>query len=311
MALSLFTEHLSLSSEFGALCAGVLIANTDFSKKTHHAIEDWKDIFLMFFFIETGMHINLSILKENFFIIFLGTLSFIIIRIGSTLLGKFFSSISTRRIFILSLVFCNVSETGFLIIQYLFKTNHISEVYYEIILIIFLLSLFLSPFFLIIAKKLQKEEDNKLQSFDSTRVVIVGVNKYTYELAKMFKKQHIHFSIIDKNVDKIVNIRNLGYKAYLVDFFSFQNKLYFDNLDLLILTYNTKKDIYRIIEIKEDYPNLEIICLCSDERSYNLLTTYNINCVKIPAQETLDYIIGLSTPFINKFNSYGDYRGYE
>lgn len=296
----IFSEHIGLSMEMGALFAGILLANTQLCEKIEISIEFIKEVFLMFFFIETGKHIHLSILAKYPFYILFGILGFILIKILGIFLNYiFFNRFSALKFLSLSLILCNISESSFLIIYNLYHFNLLSKDFYEIILFIGLVSLIISPIFLIIANAIEKHWVSlSIKKNQHIQILIIGVNLYTLKIAKKFSNLNIPFLIIEKNLNKILEVKELGYKSFLADFFLNKAKFNFNNINVIIFTNNVSPFIEKIIQLKKTYQNLTIITLTRDERSHNLLIKNDIISILTPSEAFIERIIQNSTSFL-------------
>jgi hypothetical protein len=254
----------------------------------------------MFFFLNLGNNIELNILINNYPTILIGLGILILVKTLGAIVGAWFF-MKKKDILILSLISLNVSEASFLIIQQIYEKNMINIIEKEVLIVILLTSISLSPVFLMIASKINRATGERREKYRGFDILIVGINTYSHEIANILDRENISYMIFDVVLDKVINMKSLGIRAMLANFFLHFTKMHIDESKVLIFVCDISEKAEQIIEIKELFPNLEIIALTRDQRTFNLLSKHKIQCLETPSKEFIGQIITQATSvFMNE-----------
>jgi len=207
---SLLADFAGFTFSLGAFMAGMIIAETKYHHKVEADIAPFKDLLLGAFFVTVGMKIDISFFFSNIGLIiglFFGILllkAFIIFLIVRT--GSFLStSIKT------ALALSQVGEFSFAIFQ-LASANHLlDEELSQVLALIVVLSMFLTPFIITrihkIAKMFSKEEmiENDFTSIKARKdhVIVCGYSIVGKFVAKELKKRGVPHIIVDNSLKHV------------------------------------------------------------------------------------------------------------
>ncbi len=262
--------------ELGALMAGLILADTECFHDIKSATHDFERIFLNCFFIYIGTEIDIYILKKPivwiaFCVIIL--FKFIGLFLGSIIMGR-------RKALFISIIFLNITELGFVIVNEMYLTHHIVLIERKILFAIFVLSLFLSPIISKFAEQFIHDEVDHRIKYD---IFLLGINNYTYAIANFLKSVGISFIMLDNDYQKVTRAKKNGFYAKFsnnmnIRFFN-RNKL--NKAKIFISTF-TDTSIDTTIQIKQEFKNLTLIALSNCEKESNILMNHHIKVIKFP-----------------------------
>ncbi len=228
-AVASFSAWLGLSLALGAFLAGLAISESEYSHHAFGNIIPFRDIFTSFFFVSIGMLLNLNFFVSNIFTIVLATIFLIVIK--STLIGfvsfvlGFPFKISLRA----GLIMAQIGEFSFILAKIGQSNQLIDNHYYQLFLAIAILSMSLTPVFIMFAKPivsfaeklpmprvfrngLKKLPEAKIPKI-SGHTILVGNKSQVGSLMKSFKLVNIPYVIIDVDADRVRALQNKGINA--------------------------------------------------------------------------------------------------
>ena len=227
-AVASFSAWLGLSLALGAFLAGLAISESEYS---HQAIGDlipFRDIFTSFFFVSIGMLLDVNFFFSNIIIIVLVTIALILLKtIIITIIG-FILGFPFKISFRAGLILAQIGEFSFILAKIGQSDQLISNFYYQLFLAVAILSMSLTPIFIILSKQIANiisrlpmpniirhgfkklPEPNVETLKDHT--ILVGRTLLS-SLAKSLKIVNIPFVIIDMDADRIKKLQKNGYNA--------------------------------------------------------------------------------------------------
>lgn len=151
---SIITAWLGLSAALGAFVAGIIVSSTRSTRWVFDSLHAFKILFVALFFVSVGMLINLDFLKENLLII--GVLVMLVFLLNNSINGIALRVFCKNwRISLYSgALLSQVGEFSFIIGFTGYQMGIITEYTYQLTLSIIALSLFLSPFWIELIRKL-------------------------------------------------------------------------------------------------------------------------------------------------------------
>ncbi|MFC2087760.1 cation:proton antiporter [Bacteroidota bacterium] len=159
---SILTALFGLSSALGAFIAGIILSSTKSTKWVHDSLHAFKIMFVALFFVSVGMLIDLQFLKEN--AITIGLLVLIVFIVNNTI------NVLIMRIFCkdwkISLyagaLLSQIGEFSFILGSTGYFSGIINKYDYQLIISTIALTLFLSPFWINLTRKIIKLKEKRL-----------------------------------------------------------------------------------------------------------------------------------------------------
>jgi len=213
-----------LSTELGALLAGLLLSETEYRHQIEADIRPFRGILLGLFFMTIGMSINIGFIVEN--------LTVILLVVSSLLMGKTLvtsaicrgfgmaSSTSFRVGFALS----QGGEFGFVLFGAAMVMNIISTELAQILMAVIALSMVATPFMFWAGKYfgnlLQKRDDPSkicsqpdLQNINN-HVLIAGFGRVGQTVAKVLSDAGVTYVALDLDQKRVAKCRETGMSVY-------------------------------------------------------------------------------------------------
>lgn len=153
---SLVTAFLGLSAALGAFVAGIFLSASRETKWVHDSLMAFKVMFVALFFVSIGMLINLNFLKEN--IVTIGILVLLIFIINNTInviVMRLFCKDWKISIYAGALL-SQIGEFSFILGSTGYYSGIMSEYTYQITISTIALTLFLSPLWISLARRILK-----------------------------------------------------------------------------------------------------------------------------------------------------------
>lgn len=213
-ALSIFLlTYVGLPVSIAAFLAGVLISEQGKNLTPLAEIRPFRDLFLVLFFVMTGMLVNFNFLATNLpFVIGLCVLVVLIKFAVIYILLRFSSNSPSASVFIASHI-ANVGEFAVVIAQIAFLENFISNADYNLSLSVFILSLILIPFWLkyfravietaarvgLIGKMFSENVEISATEPFENHVVICGHGRVGGQITNLLAAANIPFIAVDFN----------------------------------------------------------------------------------------------------------------
>lgn len=153
---SIITAWLGLSAALGAFVAGIIVSSTRSTRWVFDSLHAFKILFVALFFVSIGMLIDLEFLKDNLLII--AVLVMLVFLLNNSINGFALRLFCKNwRISLYSgALLSQVGEFSFIIGFTGYQMGIITEYTYQLTLNIIALSLFLSPFWIGLIRKLTK-----------------------------------------------------------------------------------------------------------------------------------------------------------
>lgn len=227
-AIASFSAWLGLSLALGAFLAGLAISESSYSHQAIGNIVPFRDIFTSFFFVSIGMLLDINFFLSNWLII--TTITVILICVKSILIGfvSFVLGYPFKVAFRAGLILSQIGEFSFILAK-LGKTNHlIDEHYYQIFLAVAILSMSVTPIFIMFSKPITsffekapmpKQMRNGLKELPKSNVpdlsshtILVGKSQNS-SLMKSLELASIPFVIIDVDADLVRDMQKRGINA--------------------------------------------------------------------------------------------------
>ncbi len=214
-AISIYLlTSVGLPASIAAFLAGVLISEQGKNLTPLAEIRPFRDLFLVLFFVMTGMLVNFGFLLSNLpFILGLSLLVVFVKFVVVYLLLRFSQNSPSSSVFISSHI-ANVGEFAIVIAQIAFVSQFITQKDYNLVLSVFILSLLFIPFLLkyfravfekvagvgIIGKFIVETGQTQVTPQDyKNHVVICGHGRVGRETASLLEAAGIPVIVVDFN----------------------------------------------------------------------------------------------------------------
>ncbi len=232
-ALSLGVGFLSfkmgLSFAFGAFVAGMVINESEYSHKALSDIMPLRDIFGLLFFTSIGLLFDAQFFWEN--------LQSILLLLALVMTGKFLLFFGITRIFgyynivplAAGLGLAQIGEFSFVLSRSALKSGILAKNMYDLVLATTILSLFISPFLMLLTPKLyalrrrfgRKQEELSCVNMPSQglqdHILIAGAGRVGRTVAQTLQYLNYTFVLVEEDYQNFYLAKGLGYPVIYGD----------------------------------------------------------------------------------------------
>ncbi len=211
------TGKAGLSMELGAFVAGMLIAETEFRDQVEEDIKPYRDVLLGLFFVSIGARLNLGVVVSGW--------PQVLVLLSLPVLGKFALVWALARAFKASngiairtgIWLAQAGEFGFVLLTQAIGVKLLSEETVQFALAAMLISLLISPLFIMQANRLALrassqewlERSIQLQNIAaksfgrSKHILIAGFGRSGQALAHVLSSEKIPYFALDLDADRV------------------------------------------------------------------------------------------------------------
>lgn len=268
---ALVTAAVGLSPIVGALLAGLLIAETEYSSEVESITAPFQGLALGVFLITIGMSIDLRVVWENLGSFALATLCVCLLKAVVTgvllrLMGARSGTAAETGILMAS-----PSETTLIVLAAASAANLIQPGTAQFWQIVTAIGMTLTPILALLGRRLARRVDvvepAPLAEDGERRTIIIGFGRVGRLVADMLTRHGKPYLAVDADVDVIVKGQQRGFNVAFGDAFSARGmaKLKPGNASAVILTMDEPIAVQRLVKrLRALYPDLPIIARARD-----------------------------------------------
>ena len=154
LGLSLLTGMAQLSTALGAFAAGILVTAARETQWVHHALEPFRVIFVALFFVSIGMLVDVSFITSHTMQV---VLLVVVVLVSNTLLNGIilrFLGYHWRESLYAGAMLGQIGEFSFVLAAVGLTAGIISDIAYQYTIAVIALSLLISPFWILAARRI-------------------------------------------------------------------------------------------------------------------------------------------------------------
>ncbi|MCL6244481.1 MULTISPECIES: monovalent cation:proton antiporter-2 (CPA2) family protein [Acinetobacter] len=279
-------DVLGISTTLGAFLTGVLLADSEFRHELEASIAPFKGLLLGLFFMTVGMTTELSLFVEMPWFIIGGALALLLIKMASvTAIARYLKN-SWRNSILLATCLAQGGEFAFVVFSVAKSENVVQQAILEPLTLIVTLSMVLTPmlYWLIQSQILPRFNPKTIPEYDDipdehNPVIIAGFGRFGQIIARVAHLQHLSFTAIDSNLDKVDFVRNYGGHLYYGD--ATQPDILraagIEHAKVFVLAIDDIEDSMNVARhIRLNYPQLKLLVRARDRHQVHLLRDLGI-----------------------------------
>jgi len=218
--IAALASFAGLSLAIGALLAGLLISQSEFSHQAISGIVPFRDIFTAFFFVSIGMLLDVGFLLGHLDIVVLFLCIVLAIKFLAGSVAPFVLGYQLRTIILTGVALMQVGEFSFIITKSALDTGILSHDVYQVFLVIALITMAATPFLISLSQPfasfvcsnrfIQRVLPGRCQWVATEKkvglsghLVIIGYGVNGRNLARAARIGGIPYVIIDMNPDSV------------------------------------------------------------------------------------------------------------
>lgn len=213
-AAALF-QKIGLSSEIGALLAGICLAPLPYAQEIGARLRPLRDFFLIVFFISLGANLTFDSLSSHLSLIVAGLIIAVIIKPIASLVVMGWLGYTKRTSFKVSVSLAQVSEFSIVLILLGLSKGLVGHDVVSVVVLVAMLSIAASTYMITFSDKLFAKLENYLGMFERRKthgepmirekndLILFGYHKGGHEFVKVFKQLKRSFVVIDYDPEVI------------------------------------------------------------------------------------------------------------
>jgi len=274
LGIALLFETAGLSMALGAFLAGVLLAESEYSREIEAAIEPFKGLLLGLFFISVGMSVDFSVLLARPWLV-VGIIVVLFILKGAVLwliAERVRLPSSERPLFILLLA--QGGEFAFVILGLAATNGAVGEQVAQGITLAVALSMIATPFLLLlydrlIATRFTHAPARPADKPRPAQVIVAGLGRVGQVVARLLNASGFQPTVLDDDPDAVEGLRKFGFRVFYGDAtrLDLLHAAGAASADLLVIALDNPEAITRLAETaRTHFPRLRIIARARDMR---------------------------------------------
>ncbi|HOA68923.1 MAG TPA: cation:proton antiporter [Methanosarcina thermophila] len=286
LSSAVFTSSIGLSTAFGALLAGVIMSDSQYSKQAMGNILPLKDAFMCFFFVSVGMLLDINYLLDNLQILVFATLALIIVKSIAGVVANLFLGAPLRTTILTGLALSQVGEFSFVLSRLGVEYSLLTEETYQAFLAVSILTMGAAPFLInaaykpvdFIVRKVSEtplgmkivngfyssslQEETDVEPDIKDHIIIVGFGFSGKAISNAAKTAGIPYIIVESDPETVKQEKMKGESIQYGDavFGAVLEHAGIKNARVLVIAISDEASTRRIVEkAKELNPNVCII----------------------------------------------------
>lgn len=280
---------LDISTTLGAFLTGVLLADSEFRHELEASIAPFKGLLLGLFFMTVGMTTQLSLFVDVPWLIIGGTVVLLLLKLISlTAIARYFQY-SWSNSLLLATCLAQGGEFAFVIFKVAQTEGLLSGVLHNTLTLIVTLSMVMTPLLYWFIEKviLPRFNQKTSEQYDDIPnehppIIIAGFGRFGQIIARIAHLQHLKFTAIDSNLDKVDFVRNYGGKVYYGNATEpdILRSAGIEHAQVFILAIDDVEDSMNVARhICLNYPHLKLLVRARDRHHVHLLRDLGVEYI--------------------------------
>ena len=299
---SYLAHALGFTYSLWAFIAGLLIAETYYKHKVEADLIPFRDLFLGFFFVTIWMQLKLSIILDNINIILL--VLFVLLLIKIIVIFSIVSFTNNKKVSLkTALALFQFWEFGLVIFDLAISKNLLSSELWQILIIIIIISMIITPFILknidyISDLLLWKHECNKINEKEDldNHTILIWYWRLWKTISQILDEKKQKYIIVE-NLDKAFKEWKKDWKKIILwNAFNenFLKSIKIDKAKNIIISVWKSEKLYLIVDIiKKINSDLNIIVKTNYEEEKELIKKLWVKHIIVEAERTANEMLGL------------------
>ncbi|QEP43959.1 sodium:proton exchanger [Ectothiorhodospiraceae bacterium BW-2] len=226
-------EALGFSKEVGAFLAGISIASTAYREQIAARLVSLRDFLLLFFFIELGATLDLSILGSQ---VGAAAVFSLFVLIGNPLIVMVimgYMGYRKRTSFLAGLTVAQISEFSLILAALGFSLGHLTQESVGLITLVGLVTISVSTYMILYSHQLYerlapwlsmferkvpyRELDSSPDGVGQAELIVIGLGRYGAAVADNLQQQNCSLLAVDFDPTTVERYHNLGYQVHYGD----------------------------------------------------------------------------------------------
>jgi len=272
LGAALLFQVSGLSMAMGAFLAGVLLSTSTFRNQLEADVEPFRGILLGLFFLAVGMSLDLHIVAENWGIIALSVLAFMVVKAGTIYIVARLLKSDHNGAMERAVLMSQGGEFAFVLYTTAVTAGLIDGPTNAIFTATVIVSMVLTPFLIIglrfaMPKPKQSFEGVEKAADLSSRILLIGFGRFGQIASQPLLAMRHSVSIIDNDTDMIRAAAQIGFKVYYGDGtrLDILHAAGAGRADVILVCVDDKASATRIAELlRDEFPLAKVMARAFD-----------------------------------------------
>ncbi|QDU65091.1 monovalent cation:proton antiporter-2 (CPA2) family protein [Engelhardtia mirabilis] len=230
VGVALAMQAVGLSPALGTFLAGVVLAESEFSRELEADIEPFKGLLLGLFFISVGASVDFALLSQSPFAI-AGLVALLMVAKFAILvpLGLLFK-LPTSQALRLGFLLSQGGEFAFVLLSFAVQSHVLGETHAGPLVLVVALSMLLTPLLVIVdarfvqprfrvAAQVRDDEADRraVEDSEQTSVIIAGFGRFGVTVLRLLKANGINATVLDMDPAQLASLEGFGHKGFYGD----------------------------------------------------------------------------------------------
>ncbi|MGH8062449.1 MAG: monovalent cation:proton antiporter-2 (CPA2) family protein [Pseudoxanthomonas sp.] len=222
LGAALLMQIGGLSMAMGAFLAGVLLSESTFRHQIEADIEPFRGILLGLFFLSVGMSLDLAVVADNWQLILSGVLAMMAAKaLCIYVVARVTHSVHAEALD-RAVLMAQGGEFAFVLFSAAAAARVIDATVNANLTAIVVLSMVLTPLFVIVLKRLTPKAQASLEGIEEANgltgsVLIIGFGRFGQVMSQSLLARDVDVTIIDSDIEMIRSAEEFGFKIYYGD----------------------------------------------------------------------------------------------
>lgn len=307
VAFSLLTFSLGLSFAVGAFLAGIMLSAADLSHEVYAITRPLRDLFVAVFFVSLGFLVNVTTLPGSWTLILALLIVSLVLKLTINLGVARFLGYHPRVAFTAAVGLTSIGEFAFVLAAQGLLLNIISPEFYQVILVVVVLSLLIIPLAftnvlplyhlwrrLVSRGEVEPSLAMPRRSVTDNHLVLIGFGRVGRHVAESLAASGRAFIVVDYNLHTLKEARRRGY-SYVYGDPTQESVLAAANLAtakaVILAVPDTQAEELIIKEARRVNPSAKIYCRAHTEADAAFLRGFGVATVVEPEIEAAKALI--------------------
>lgn len=267
-------EVSGLSMAMGAFMAGVLLSRSTYRHQLEVDIEPFRGVLLGLFFLAIGMSLELDVVARNWETVLFYVVAYMLVKAGVIYgIARLFRS-SHREATTRAVLMAQGGEFAFVLYAAATSVGIITGEQNAILTAIVILSMILTPLFIAVMMRLQKNDAPSADGYERPRdlrgtALVIGFGRVGQIASQFLFARGYEVSIIDTDVEMIDVARDFDFNVYYGDGtrLDILHAAGASRAQVALVCVDRAADVTRIVELmKSEFARVPVIARANDRR---------------------------------------------
>jgi glutathione-regulated potassium-efflux system protein KefB len=303
----LIMQYAGMSMALGAFLAGVLLAESNYRHELEANIEPFRGLLLALFFMGVGMSIDLSVVRDNLWVLIGGAITVTIVK-AAIIWGLYQLAPRDPDGLRAAAVLTSAGEFAFVLLPLGLSLGIVTARQSSLVVALAAVTMLIGPLFAVVtdiwlSRRYIEEPEYELDGLEQTHgsVLIIGFGRFGQIVSQCLLAQRFDITVIDNDPEMVPAVARFGFKIYYGDGTRLDvlRSAHADKARLIAVCVDKGETAEHIVDIVK--ANFEFVKLYV--RSYDRTTTLALRArdVDFEIRETYESAIAFGRATLQEF----------